>query len=169
MPDFSKLSVSDVMAKDVLTLTKDVPVSFAFKLMTKNRIGGVPVVENGKLVGIFTLADLKKVSRRQMTVTKLEQVMTRELVMAYPDEKLAEVLSRMSSDKIGRVPVVSRDDHKLLGIVTYKGAVSGVTSIRTPAKAGAKKLVKCESCGHPFQEYGRVEKCAYCGTVNVKW
>jgi CBS domain-containing protein len=169
MPEFSKLTVSDVMTKSVLTLTKDVPVSFAYNLMTKNRIGGIPVVDGGRLVGIVTLTDIKKVNRKQMIATKLEAVMTKKLVVANPEEKLSAVLSRMSSHKIGRVPVVSRTGHRLLGIVTHKDAAYAMTSIKKPPKAGVDKLSECRSCGAPFKEYGRVEKCAYCGTVNVKW
>ncbi|MDG7007850.1 MAG: CBS domain-containing protein [Nitrososphaerota archaeon] len=125
-------------------------------------------MDSDKLVGIFTLADPKKVSRRQMTTTKLDAVMSKEPVVGYPEETLPDVLSRMSTNKIGRVPIVSRMGHKLLGIVTSKGVADVMTSMRYPSRSGVKRL-KCEGCGAPFKEYNRVEKCSYCGTVNTKW
>jgi acetoin utilization protein AcuB len=54
----SKLKVSAVMTKEVITVSSSTPVEDAARLLVDNNIGGVPVVDDGKLVGIVTESDL---------------------------------------------------------------------------------------------------------------
>ncbi len=56
----SKLAVADVMQRDVITVTEDTPVEDAARVMTDRKIGGLPVVREGRLVGIITESDLFK-------------------------------------------------------------------------------------------------------------
>jgi CBS domain-containing protein len=86
MSDVSSLTVADVMSRDVLTLTKDVPASFAYELMKRNRIGGIPVVDAGTLVGIIALSDFKNQRGGRIRTAKLGDVMAQNLVVAHPDE-----------------------------------------------------------------------------------
>jgi CBS domain-containing membrane protein len=51
------LSVKDVMATDVVTIKPEAPLVEAAKLLTERKIGCLPVVENGRLVGILTEGD----------------------------------------------------------------------------------------------------------------
>jgi len=57
----SKVTVKQVMSKKVITVNKDVPIEEAARIMADNKIGGVPVVDAGKVVGIITETDLFKV------------------------------------------------------------------------------------------------------------
>lgn len=57
----SKITVADVMTKDVLTITVDTPMEQAARIMADNKIGGLPVLKNDKLVGIITETDLFKI------------------------------------------------------------------------------------------------------------
>ncbi len=52
--------VEDVMTKDVITIDPDADVSDAVNLMTEHNINRIPVLKNGKLVGIVTRQDLLK-------------------------------------------------------------------------------------------------------------
>ena len=56
----SKLTVDEVMTKDVVTVTEDTPVEDAARIMTDRKIGSLPVVRDGQLVGIITETDLFK-------------------------------------------------------------------------------------------------------------
>ncbi len=56
----SKLSVSEVMAKPVITVTADEPLEEAALLMEEYKVGGLPVLEDGQLVGIITITDVLK-------------------------------------------------------------------------------------------------------------
>lgn len=57
----SKVTVSDVMTKDVLTVDEDTPIEEAARIMADNKIGGVPVMRDNHVVGIITETDLFKI------------------------------------------------------------------------------------------------------------
>jgi acetoin utilization protein AcuB len=57
----SRLLVSELMTKEVITVAPDVPLEEAARIMADNKIGGLPVVEDGRLVGIITETDIFKV------------------------------------------------------------------------------------------------------------
>lgn len=57
----SKVTVSEVMTPNVLTVTEDTPIEQAARIMADNKIGGLPVMKEGHCVGIITETDLFKV------------------------------------------------------------------------------------------------------------
>jgi len=57
----SKIKVSQVMSKKVMTISEDTPIEEAARVMIDNKIGGLPVVRAGKVVGIITETDLFKI------------------------------------------------------------------------------------------------------------
>ena len=57
----SRLVVKEVMTRDVLTIQVDTPIEEAAYVMANNKIGGLPVLDNGQLVGLITETDLFKV------------------------------------------------------------------------------------------------------------
>jgi acetoin utilization protein AcuB len=57
----SKIKVSQVMTKKVMTIGEDTPIEEAARVMIDNKIGGMPVLRDGKVVGIITETDLFKV------------------------------------------------------------------------------------------------------------
>lgn len=62
----SKIKVKDVMTKRVLTTTEDTPVEEAARLMADSKVGGLPVVRDGKVVGIITETDVFKIMLEMM-------------------------------------------------------------------------------------------------------
>jgi acetoin utilization protein AcuB len=57
----SKIKMKDIMTKDVVTVTEDATLEEAARLMADSKIGGLPVMQDGKLVGIITETDIFKV------------------------------------------------------------------------------------------------------------
>jgi len=57
----SKVTVKSVMSKKVVTVDQDTPIEEAARIMADKKIGGVPVVSAGKVVGIITETDLFKI------------------------------------------------------------------------------------------------------------
>ena len=57
----SKITVSEVMTKKVLTVHEDTPIEEAARIMADNKIGGLPVMRDGHVVGIITETDLFKI------------------------------------------------------------------------------------------------------------
>ena len=57
----SKITVDEVMTRDVITVSEYTPLEEAARIMADNKIGGLPVLRDGKLVGIITESDLFKI------------------------------------------------------------------------------------------------------------
>ena len=57
----SKIKVSDVMTKDVTSVQVDTPLEEAARILADNTIGGLPVMQEGRMVGIITETDLLKI------------------------------------------------------------------------------------------------------------
>jgi acetoin utilization protein AcuB len=57
----SKVLVNDVMTTQVMTITEDIPIEEAARVMSDNKIGGLPVVRGAQVVGIITETDLFKI------------------------------------------------------------------------------------------------------------
>jgi acetoin utilization protein AcuB len=57
----SKLTVEKIMTKDVITITPDIPIEEAARIMADRKVGGLPVVEGTKVVGIITETNLFRV------------------------------------------------------------------------------------------------------------
>ncbi|MFQ5577349.1 MAG: chloride channel protein, partial [Anaerolineae bacterium] len=84
---------------------------------------GLPVVdEAGKLFGIITVQDVEQAMARNLsTRTPVKEIAIKRVLVAYPDETMADVMRRMNVRDIGRLPVVSRDDPKnLTGIIRHQ-------------------------------------------------
>jgi len=157
------------MVKDPITIDPDEPVEQARRLFRINRIGGIPVVDNGKLVGIITLVDLKKVRTGKTFSTKVKEAMTKDPYVGHPNDTLATLHDVMSRKAVGRIPVVS-DDGSLLGLVSFNDLkdVSRLHALRvTAGGAGEVSRLACPSCGHGLpMPVSRFVKCEYCGTTS---
>ena len=57
----SRIKVRDLMTKDVITVVEDTPLEEAARIMADNKIGGLPVMRDNKLVGIITETDMFKI------------------------------------------------------------------------------------------------------------
>ncbi len=67
----SKVSIVSVMSSPVITAESDLPIEAAVQRMFNNRIRRLPVVENGKLVGIVTISDIAKHMRTKWLIEKI--------------------------------------------------------------------------------------------------
>ncbi len=106
------------MIIDPITLDENALVAQALRIMSENKIGGIPIVDkSGKLVGILTNRDLRFEKNVKRKVT---DIMTVEKLITAPkgtDLKQAEKI--LEKYKIEKLPVV--DNHgKLVGLITYK-------------------------------------------------
>jgi len=90
----SRIKVADVMTRDVIAVTEDTSLEEAARIMTDNKIGGLPVMNNGKLVGIITETDLFKIflellGAREMGVRLTMLVQDEKGVLAQVTEGIA--------------------------------------------------------------------------------
>jgi len=118
-PVLKGIEIGEAMHRNVATVKPEMTLRELRDLMFKSNLNGFPVVEDGRLVGIVTFDDLRKVPISEQDKTLVGDVAVRELISVRPDQSSKYAMDLMYQNKIGRLPVVSGDDPKeLLGIIT---------------------------------------------------
>ena len=145
----SELVARDIMTSDPVTVAPDTTVTEAARLMSERRIGALPVVEKGRMVGLVTEGDLimqdVKVhfptylsllggyvfapgasdrfenSLRKAVAATVSDVMTREPISVTADALVTDVATLLVERDISRVPVMDGD--AVIGIVSKSDIV----------------------------------------------
>jgi len=120
----NKITVSEVMVKNVLTVTEDTPIEQAARIMADNKIGGLPVMRDGGVVGIITETDLFKMflellGAREMGIRVTVLVVEKQGELA----KLTKAVSEAGGDFIAFGMFTGLDTSNKM--VTFK--VTGIT------------------------------------------
>jgi|Deesub1362A_J573_1020465.scaffolds.fasta_scaffold00341_10 CIC family chloride channel protein len=123
------IRVRDIMKRDVDTVTEDTPVSELSKKMSKTGHMGFPVVRNGKLVGMVTHSDFENIEDTRGFYVL--DIMTTDVITAYPDETLEDVILKAGDKDISHFPVVDpSDSSKLIGFFTKGDIIRAYTKKR---------------------------------------
>ncbi len=118
-------------------LAPDDNVADADKLMGKYKISGVPIVENGKLVGIFTNRDLRFISDPDQ---KIGEVMTKERLITAPvGTTLEQAQEILKKHKIEKLPLVDENGY-LKGLITIKDIEKSVQYPNTARDSAGRLL-----------------------------
>ena len=114
----SRMRCREIMTKTVRTAARDMSLSEAAALMRDGDMGAVPVVDDGKLVGIVTDRDIviRAVAEGRDAATHVGDVMTTELFTVTPDDFVFEAIRLMGDKQIRRVPVIDNNG-ALVGII----------------------------------------------------
>ncbi|RLI91944.1 MAG: chloride channel protein, partial [Candidatus Altiarchaeales archaeon] len=119
IPILEKIKVGNIMTKDIITLSPSDPALKVMEMIEKHKHLGYPVTENGKLVGIVTITDVENIPDEDIEKLKVKDVMSKDIVVTYPDETLYDCLHKLVKHDISRLPVVKREEReKLLGLIT---------------------------------------------------
>lgn len=117
-----RLAVRDIMVTDVAHVTVPGTREDVLELFKEKFVSGVPVVKDGKVVGVITRQDLlRKPNEEQVAL-----LMTRDPVVITPETSLAEAAKLIQSRGIRRLPVV--EGHKLVGCVTVADFIRAIAT-----------------------------------------
>jgi CBS domain-containing protein len=111
-------SIREVMTTEVKACEPTATVVDAAKVMAQEDVGPVPIVEDGRLVGIVTDRDIvvKVVAKGgDSATTTVGDIASGNLVTISPDDDLGDALGLMAAHQVRRLPVVEGD--RLVGIV----------------------------------------------------
>jgi CBS domain-containing protein len=148
------MQARDVMVSPAITASRTATVREVAKMLLEKRISAVPVVDDaGKLIGIVTESDLMRRAEVgteypcswwvhflagdamvaadyvKSHATRIEDVMTSDVVTAAPETPLHEIASLFEENRIKRVPIVDKAGN-LVGIVSRANLIQVVASAR---------------------------------------
>ncbi|HXV09508.1 MAG TPA: CBS domain-containing protein [Burkholderiales bacterium] len=151
------MQASDIMSTPVVSVAPDTPVKEIAALLFEKRISGVPVLDQGRLVGLISEGDL--LHRHEMGTDRASRpgpwwlrmfsgdqtpaeyikahgrfardIMTREVTTIMPETPVAEIATLLESRAIKRVPVMR--DEQLIGIVSRANLVQALAGMRPAA------------------------------------
>lgn len=138
------------MSKNPITIEESASLSDAINLLKQNKIRRLPVLKNGKLVGIISDRDLKEASPSKVTsldiwelhylMSKInvQSIMTKNPITVTPDTTLERAAILMFDNKIGGLPVVDKEK-KLVGMLTEQDVFKALINI-TGARFAANRI-----------------------------
>jgi CBS domain-containing protein/anti-sigma regulatory factor (Ser/Thr protein kinase) len=120
-----EIKVGEVMSTTIFTIRPDQTMADLSLLLRDNRISGAPVVENGKLVGMVSMADLVNALGNNEINAFVRDKMTTTVECLYSDELLVHCLAKFSKYRFRRYPVLDHNE-QLVGILTKGNVVEGL-------------------------------------------
>src|SRR5688572_19301236 len=158
----NELKVNDVMTHLVVTIRRGDSIQEAARELLNNRISGAPVVEDGRLIGIVSEADLfgafaeppshkvtfaattpllfliRGLPSRLATGVTVEDVMTTDVITVSGKESIWKAASLLDNHGIRRLPVVDEDRY-LVGILSRADLVRAMARSDDDVAAAARE------------------------------
>ena len=118
------MKVKDIMTRCLCSIGPTDSIADAAALMGERDVGWLPVVDDGRLVGVVTDRDVavRGLARGLQAEAPVFRLMTGKVTSCHPGANLAEALHIMASQQVRRLPVCS-DDGTLLGMVSLGDAL----------------------------------------------
>jgi CIC family chloride channel protein len=116
-----QIPVRDAMiGKDqVITLSPDDPVRNARAFIDETAHTGFPVLDKGRLVGIITIGDVRRIQNGVGLSSPVRDAMVRELIVVFPEDTIENAMKQMMIHNIHHLPVVEPDQPKqMIGLLT---------------------------------------------------
>ncbi len=156
----SGIKVKDIMTGEVVIARPEMTIMEVARLMNSFRIGGLPIVEAGKLVGMLTERDIMNrvvAANLKPNEMKVSQVMTAPpKVIGNLDEDINSIAGKISKFDVTRIPIVDKENN-LVGIVTNRDILRNSrelldvlleqAKIKGQLDEGHVAFGKCEICG----------------------
>ena len=107
--------------RELYTIKKETTIRDTVFYMAEKKVGLVPVMEEGKLVGVFSERDLVKrviAQNKSLDETKVEDVMSTNLVIADVSEASESVLAKMKEANTRHILII--ENEKLVGVLAMR-------------------------------------------------
>ncbi|UCD90436.1 MAG: CBS domain-containing protein [Desulfobacterales bacterium] len=114
--------IKDLMSSPVFAISSDTSMKEAALLLREKGCTGVPIVDNGKLVGIISRRDFRKIKKESQLKAPIRAFMSTRVKKIGPEESPMDAARLMVKYDIGRLPVV--EDDKIVGIITRSDAMN---------------------------------------------
>ena len=105
--------LNDKKHKEVISIAPNRPVFDALVILAEYKIGALAVIEEGKLVGIFSERDYAReviLKGRSSKTTQISEVMTDKVIFGKADDLVESAMSMMSEKRIRHLPVLNGEE-----------------------------------------------------------
>ena len=123
-----KQNVGDIASKDVISLNLNCNLKEAATLFSQNHIDGAPVMEDGKVVGVFTVTELVKAISEDKFDACVGDLMSKDVMIINENLKIAKAIEILFKKGISRL-IIADSDNNLLGIVTRTDLINSITNL----------------------------------------
>ncbi len=125
LPLLQSLTVRDAMVEGVsgalAIATPDTPLDQLARVFRERQAASIPIVDEGRLVGVVSAADLGRIGDQELPTARARQVMSRRVLRTYPDESLYQAWLRMTRSGVRQLAVVNRaEPDQLVGVLTAR-------------------------------------------------
>ena len=117
--------LNDKKHKELISIAPNRPVFDALVILAEYKIGALAVMEDGKLVGIFSERDYARevvLQGRSSKTTQIHEVMTSKIITGAPNDLVEKAMGIMSEKRFRHLPVVDGD--KVLGMLSLGDLVN---------------------------------------------
>ena len=128
------MKVADILASkgsNVYSVTENITVYEALKVMGEKNIGALLVMEGERLTGIISERDYARkiiLKGKSSTDTHVKEIMTENVITVLPEDDIEKCMGLMSGRKIRHLPVVK--DNKVLGVISITDVVTAIIEIQ---------------------------------------
>lgn len=120
-----EVKVGEVMTREVIHVTPQTPMGEIRKLLRERRISGVPVVQDGNLVGLISIEDLINALAESAMEARVGEKMTPNPLTLRVEEPVVMAINLFATHGYGRFPVVD-EKGRMVGIVTRGDIIEGL-------------------------------------------
>jgi len=117
----SSVQLSDLMSYPVHTVSSDMTMEEVALLLRQKGFSGLPVVEEGRIVGVISRRDFRKMRKEAHMKSPVKAYMSKEIITIDSEKSPLEAVRLMIKHDIGRVPVIQQNE--IIGILTRTDAM----------------------------------------------
>jgi len=112
----TSVQISDLMSFPVVTISSDTTMETAAEILREKGCTGIPVLEDGNLIGMISRRDFKKIKSKSRMKSPVKAFMSTNVVTIEPGKSPMQATRLMVKHDVGRLPVV--ENGNIIGIIT---------------------------------------------------
>ncbi len=135
--------LNDKKHKEVISIAPNRPVFDALVILAEYKIGALAVIQDGKLVGIFSERDYAReviLKGRSSKTTQISEVMTDKVIFGNADDLVESTMSLMSEKRIRHLPVLNGEE--LAGMLSLGDLVKETISYQQRLIAELEQYIR---------------------------
>ncbi len=150
------MKVGEWMKRELVTIDRKTTIQGAISLMKKHSIRHLPVIEEGRVVGLVTEGDMRQVFVASLIEElSIDDVMIKDPITVKVDTEIDDAARVIHYNKIGGLPVVD-EDQGLLGIITVADIMAAFIELMGVLKSSSRIDIVLGQDPEAFEEVSRI-------------